>query len=405
MFGLLSSDIGIDLGTANTLVHVSGRGIVVNEPSVVAVDRRNNKVLAIGSEAKRMLGRTPGEVIAIRPMKDGVIADFQLVESLLTKLIKTAQKYPLFFLRPRIVIGVPSGITEVEKRAVLDAARKAGAREVHLVAEPMAAAIGMGIPVEDPSGSMVIDIGGGTSEIAVIALYGIVCDTSVRVGGDEMDEAIISYLKKNYNLLVGESMAEKINLLVAGAAAAQPFSAEQKEYLAGFLAAVATVLELRLAEQHEAAGQAALDAQPDTASAMTEGGEVRPGALAREIGAAVDERRRAELARQPEAGHGPVVVAADLRGEVLARPLAEGAGHQLLAELGLPLRGEAAGALGQQVIEFGGAVDDAVEVEGEAHRSFSGSSAIATSACFVISAEFGRRISTFAMSTVFGSNL
>ena len=143
MFGLLSSDIGIDLGTANTLVHVSGRGIVVNEPSVVAVDRRNNKVLAIGSEAKRMLGRTPGEVIAIRPMKDGVIADFQLVESLLTKRSKTAQKDPLFFLRPRIVIGVPSGITEVEKRAVLDAARKAGAREVHLVAEPMAAAIGM----------------------------------------------------------------------------------------------------------------------------------------------------------------------------------------------------------------------------------------------------------------------
>ena len=145
-----------------------------------------------------MLGRTPGEIIAVRPMKDGVIADFQLVESLLTRLIKTAQKYPLFFLRPRIVIGVPSGITEVEKRDVLDAARKAGAREVHLVAEPMAAAIGMGVPVEDPSGNMVIDIGGGTTEIAVIALYGIVCDTSVRVGGDEMDEAIISYLKKKY---------------------------------------------------------------------------------------------------------------------------------------------------------------------------------------------------------------
>lgn len=217
MFGLFSSDIGIDLGTANTLVHVSGRGIVVNEPSVVAVDRRTNRVLAIGAEAKAMLGRTPGEIIAVRPMKDGVIADFQLVESLLTRLIKTAQKYPLFFLRPRIVIGVPSGITEVEKRAVLDAARKAGAREVHLVAEPMAAAIGMGVPVGDPSGNMVIDIGGGTTEIAVIALYGIVCDTSVRVGGDEMDEAIISYLKKKYNLLVGEGMAEKIKMQIGAA--------------------------------------------------------------------------------------------------------------------------------------------------------------------------------------------
>jgi rod shape-determining protein MreB len=149
LFGFLSSDIGIDLGTANTLVHVSGRGIVINEPSVVAVERRTNKVLAIGSEAKRMLGRTPGEIIAVRPMKDGVIADFQMVESLLTRLIQIAQKYPLFFLRPRIVVGVPSGITEVEKRAVLESAQKAGAREVYLVAEPMAAAIGMGIPVED----------------------------------------------------------------------------------------------------------------------------------------------------------------------------------------------------------------------------------------------------------------
>ncbi len=217
MFGILSSDIGIDLGTANTLVHVSGRGVVINEPSVVAVERRTNRVLAIGSEAKRMLGRTPGEVIAVRPMKDGVIADFHLVGTLLERLIKIAQKYPLFFLRPRIVIGVPSGITEVEKRAVLEAAHKAGAREVKLVAEPMAAAIGMGIPVEDPSGNMIIDIGGGTSEIAVIALYGIVCDASIRVGGDEMDEAIINYLKKNYNLLVGEGMAEKIKIQVGSA--------------------------------------------------------------------------------------------------------------------------------------------------------------------------------------------
>ncbi len=251
MFGLLSSDIGIDLGTANTLVHVSGRGIVVNEPSVVAVDRRTTRVLAIGTEAKAMLGRTPGEIIAVRPMKDGVIADFQLVESLLTRLIKTAQKYPLFFLRPRIVIGVPSGITEVEKRAVLDAARKAGAREVHLVAEPMAAAIGMGVPVEDPSGNMVIDIGGGTTEIAVIALYGIVCDTSVRVGGDEMDEAIISYLKKKYNLLIGEGMAEKIKMQIG---AAFPLERELEMDVKGrdLVAGVPHTLKISSAEIREA---------------------------------------------------------------------------------------------------------------------------------------------------------
>ena len=251
MFGLLSSDIGIDLGTANTLVHVSGRGIVVNEPSVVAVDRRTNRVLAIGTEAKAMLGRTPGEIIAVRPMKDGVIADFQLVESLLTRLIKTAQKYPLFFLRPRIVIGVPSGITEVEKRAVLDAARKAGAREVHLVAEPMAAAIGMGVPVEDPSGNMVIDIGGGTTEIAVIALYGLVCDTSVRVGGDEMDEAIISYLKKKYNLLIGEGMAEKIKMQIG---AAFPLERELEMDVKGrdLVAGVPHTLKISSAEIREA---------------------------------------------------------------------------------------------------------------------------------------------------------
>ena len=214
---LFSSDIGIDLGTANTLIHISNKGIVINEPSVVAVDRRTNKVAYIGAEAKKMLGRTPDEIIAVRPMKDGVIADFSLVEEMLQHFIKLVQKYPLFFLRPRIVIGVPSGITEVEKRAVVDAAQRAGAKEVHLVAEPMAAAIGMGIPVEDPSGNMVIDIGGGTSEIAVIALYGIVCDTSVRVGGDEMDEAIIDYLKRTYNLLIGEGTAEQIKLQIGSA--------------------------------------------------------------------------------------------------------------------------------------------------------------------------------------------
>jgi rod shape-determining protein MreB len=217
LFGMFSSDIGIDLGTANTLVHLSGKGIVINEPSVVAVDRRSDSVAYIGAEAKKMLGRTPGEITAVRPMKDGVIADFRLVESLLKYFIKPVQKYPLFFLRPRVVVGVPSGITEVEKRAVMDAAQGAGAKEVYLVAEPMAAAIGMGIPVEDPSGNMVIDIGGGTSEIAVIALYGIVCDASVRVGGDEMDESIMNYLKRTYSLLVGESTAEQIKMQIGSA--------------------------------------------------------------------------------------------------------------------------------------------------------------------------------------------
>ncbi len=217
MFGLFSCDIGIDLGTANTLVHVAGHGIVINEPTVVAVDRKNDRVSTIGTEAKKMLGRTPGENVAIRPMKDGVIADFQLVEVLLQTFIKKVQRYPLFLVRPRVVVGVPSGITEVEKRAVIDAVRQAGAKEVHLVHEPMAAAIGMGIPVEDPVGNMVVDIGGGTSDIAVIALSGTACNASVRVGGDEMDEAIINYLRKTYNLYVGESTAEQIKIQVGSA--------------------------------------------------------------------------------------------------------------------------------------------------------------------------------------------
>ncbi len=217
MFGLFSCDIGIDLGTANTLVHVAGQGIVINEPTVIAVDSKNNRVSAIGFEAKKMLGRTPGESRAVRPMRDGVIAEFELVEVLLQTFIKRVQKYPLFLVKPRVVIGVPSGITEVEKRAVIDAAKMAGAKEVHLLHEPMAAAIGMGIPVEDPIGNMIIDIGGGTSDIAVIALNGTVCNASVRVGGDEMDEAVIRYLKSMYNLCVGESTAELIKIQIGSA--------------------------------------------------------------------------------------------------------------------------------------------------------------------------------------------
>ena len=213
----LSNDLGIDLGTANTLIYASKRGLLIDEPSVVALSKESKKVVAFGLEAKRMLGRTPGDIEAIRPMKDGVIADFDLVEQMLKFFIqKVNKRFPTFF-RPRAVIGVPSGITEVEKRAVVDSAESAGVREVYLVAEPMSAAIGMGMPVQEPSGNMVIDIGGGTAEIAVIALSGMVCDMSVRIGGDEMDEAIISYLKKTYNLLVGESTSEQIKIQIGSA--------------------------------------------------------------------------------------------------------------------------------------------------------------------------------------------
>jgi len=216
LFDLISNDIGIDLGTANTLVWVRGEGIVLNEPSVVAIEVQTKKVLAIGKAAKEMVGRTPGEMAAIRPMKDGVIADFEITERLLSDFIKRVVKHR-YLMKPRIVISVPSGITEVEKRAVRDSAENAGAREVYLIQEPMAAAIGVGLQVEAPSGNMIIDIGGGTSEIAVIALNGIVNNTSIRIAGDEMDEAIMLYLKKNFNLLIGERTAEDIKMKIGSA--------------------------------------------------------------------------------------------------------------------------------------------------------------------------------------------
>jgi len=215
-FDLLSNDIGIDLGTANTLVYVRNQGIVLNEPSVVAVEKSSGKILAIGSAAKEMTGRTPGGIEAIRPLKDGVIADFEMSERLIADFIRRVVKRK-YIMKPRIVISVPSGITEVEKRAVRDSAENAGAREVYLVQEPMAAAIGVGLAVDQPSGIMIIDVGGGTSEIAVIALNGIVNDTSIRVAGDECNEAIINYLKKNYNLLIGELTAEDIKIKVGSA--------------------------------------------------------------------------------------------------------------------------------------------------------------------------------------------
>jgi rod shape-determining protein MreB len=216
MANFLTNDISIDLGTANTLIYVKGRGIVLNEPSVVAVENGTNKVVAVGHEAKSMLGRTPEEIRAVRPMKDGVIADFEVTEVMLREFIVKVQRRRRF-VRPRIIVCVPSGITEVEKRAVRDSAQHAGAREVFLVAEPVAAAIGVGLPVFKPAGNMVIDIGGGTTEIAVIALSGIVNHTSIRVGGDEMDEAIVQYVKRTYNLLIGDQTAEQIKMQIGSA--------------------------------------------------------------------------------------------------------------------------------------------------------------------------------------------
>jgi len=213
---MIRKKIAIDLGTANTLVFVRGQGIVLNEPSIVAIEVNSKKVLAVGSEAKEMVGRTPGEIMTIRPLKDGVIADFEITEKLLSNFIRRVVKHR-YLMKPRVVISVPSGITEVEKRAVRDSAENAGAREVFLIQEPMAAAIGVGLPVHLPSGIMVIDVGGGTSEIAVIALNGIVNNISIRIGGDEMDEAIMLYLKKNYNLLIGERTAEEIKIKIGSA--------------------------------------------------------------------------------------------------------------------------------------------------------------------------------------------
>ena len=213
---LFSKDIGIDLGTANTLVHVKGRGIIVREPSVVAINKKNGDVLAVGNSAKEMIGRTPGNIVAIRPMKDGVIADFDVTQSMLKYFIRKALSRGILG-RPRVVICVPSGVTEVEKRAVEEATLHAGAREAYLIEEPMAAAIGADLPVEEPSGSMVVDIGGGTSEVAVISLGGIVTSKSLRIAGDELDDAIVSYIKKEYNLMIGERTAEEIKMNIGSA--------------------------------------------------------------------------------------------------------------------------------------------------------------------------------------------
>ncbi|MEW6668261.1 MAG: rod shape-determining protein [Thermodesulfobacteriota bacterium] len=226
LLGLFSNDLAIDLGTANTLVYVKGKGIVLSEPSVVAVRKEpksGNRVLAVGKEAKMMLGRTPGNIIAVRPMKDGVIADFEITEAMLRHFIQKVHNRRTL-VRPRIIICVPSGITQVEKRAVRESAESAGAREVYLIEEPMAAAIGAGLPIQEPRANMVVDIGGGTTEVAVISLAGIVYSKSVRVAGDKMDEAILQYVKRKYNLLIGLPTAEIIKTTIGNA-----YPGEQKE--------------------------------------------------------------------------------------------------------------------------------------------------------------------------------
>ncbi len=224
-----SKDIGIDLGTANTLVYIKGKGIVMREPSVVAVDIRSDTVLAVGSQAKEMIGRTPGSIVAVRPLKDGVIADFDITATMLKYFIKKAVHTNLFS-RPRVVICIPSGVTEVERRAVEDAAKQAGGGDVDLIEEPMAAAIGAGLPVAEATGSMIVDIGGGTSEVAVISLGDIVTSVSVRVAGDRFDEAIVSYVKKKYNLLIGERTAEEIKIEIGSAF---PYEDEQSMAIKG----------------------------------------------------------------------------------------------------------------------------------------------------------------------------
>lgn len=214
--GILSSfvkDMGIDLGTANTLVYIKGKGIVAREPSVVAIDKTTNNVLAVGYEAKKMVGRTPANIITIRPLRDGVIADFDITRSMLKHFIRKATRRRTLF-QPRVVVCIPSGITEVEKKAVEEATIHAGSREVFLIEEPMAAAIGTGLPIQDPTGSMIVDIGGGTTEVAIISLGGVVASKSIRVGGDELDESIITYIKKKYNILIGETTAEEIKIKI-----------------------------------------------------------------------------------------------------------------------------------------------------------------------------------------------
>ncbi len=251
LFNLFSRDVGVDLGTANTLVHVRGRGIVISEPSVVSKDLRTGQILAIGAEAKRMVGRTPANIVAVRPLKDGVISDFEITEQMLRYFIRKVHDRFALIPRPRVVIGIPSGVTEVEKRAVHDAALAAGARWVRLVEEPMAAAIGAGLPVGEPSGSLVVDIGGGTTEVAVVSLGGIVVSRSIRIGGDEMDQDIVAFARREFNLHMGERTAEDIKIAIGSA---YPLEEEITTYFRGrdLLTGLPRAVEVSSAQIREA---------------------------------------------------------------------------------------------------------------------------------------------------------
>jgi len=225
--GLFSKDMGMDLGTANSLVYVKGKGIVIREPSVVAIQKDTGQVLAVGEDAKRMIGRTPGNIVAIRPLRDGVIADFDVTQSMIKYFISKALRGRTFLVRPRVVVGVPSGVTAVEERAVREAALQAAAREAYLIEEPMAAAIGAGLPVHEPTGNMIVDIGGGTTEVAVISLGGVVTSRSIRIASDEMDDAIISHVKRTYNLMIGERTAEQIKIQIGTAYPIEPMETDE----------------------------------------------------------------------------------------------------------------------------------------------------------------------------------
>jgi rod shape-determining protein MreB len=260
LLGLFSRDIGIDLGTANTLVLVRGKGIAINEPSVVAMNPKTRRVLAVGAEAKQMVGRTPANIVAVRPLRDGVISDFDVTEQMLRYFIEKVHEQYAIIPRPRVVIGISSGVTEVERRAVHDATINAGAREVFLIEEPMAAAIGAGMPVHEAAGSMIVDIGGGTTEVAVISLGGIVGSRWIRIAGDEMDQDIITHMRQRYNLLIGERMAEEAKIAVAGG---QPIGVRGRDLKSG-LAAEVTVPPEEISEAMAGTINAILDAVTDT---------------------------------------------------------------------------------------------------------------------------------------------